>query len=451
MSSPFLYFQYLLTLFAQCLLHLQLRGSNLFFHQIISDTCASHALDSIISTDLCAAAALDHQYDFDLSHNNHYDDDDGRLLVNIDHECIVQPQIDIASAPVTNYLKTSKQCTAQTPCFCTSSHYIQHNHTQTHRRLSQDNGQFSVTWNLDLGGKEFLLESSFLKAAFEQSVKDYINNDILCSDDLSVKGAEFFGVEIVSETNKQTKKSKAVSGNGKCRGKPNKCKKPLNLNALEVEISDDDDEFRRLRKAVSGNGKCKGNVAKCKVPIQAQRSLVADDDVFDDIDDESGDKQQKIVTATNAKNEFCDVFLSSTLFDTFRERLLMAAYFNYDVDVDVISDLEGNLNLKYDVAFQPANTDGLGQIQEVALDAADPVLINPICQNTAQCFTQRGIMRQIFQYYDIAWDDNKHECLYEDINCNEEDLVTHIWMGTTPYKYTCIYVYLLKSHILCYI
>ena len=454
------------------LLFVQLRGSNFFFHQIVSGTCASHSLDSIKSTYLCAAAALDHQYNFHLYHNSHdhYHDDkrDEHLLAKIDHECALQPQIDIASTLGSDYLNTSTKCTPQTPCFCTSSYYIQHNHTQSHRRLSQDSGQFSVTWSLDLGGKEFLLESSFLKAAFEQSVKDYINNDILCSDDLSKKGVEFFGVEIVYETNKQTKKWKAVSGNGKCRGKPNKCKKPLELKALEVEIYDDDNEFRRLMadkvpiganrakvsepnkqnkkwKAVSGNGKCKGNIAACKVPIQLKRAKVSDDDVFDDIYDDLLDKQQKIVRALHAKNDFCDIFLSSTIFDAFRERLLMAAFFNYDVDVGVINDLEGNLNLQYDVTFQPANTDGLDQIKEVALDAKDPVQINPICQDATQCFTQRGIMREIFQYYDLAWDDNKHECLYEGINCNEQDLVTHIWMGKSRY------IFLLKMQILCFI
>ena len=341
---------------------------------------------------------------------------------------MLKPRPDITSIDTSYNLKTSSKCTQLTPCFCTSSYYIQHNYGLTHRKLSQDNGHFSVTWNLDLGGKESLLESSFLKAAFEQSVKDYINNDILCSDDLSKKGAEFFGVEILSETNKQTKKWKAVSGNGKCRGKPQKCKKPLNLNALEVEISDDDDS-RRLRKAVSGNGKCKGNVAKCKVPIQARRTLVADDDAFDDIDEDSSDKHHKIVTAVHAKNGFCDIFLSSTIFDAFRERLLMAAFFQYDVDVDVIDDLEGNLNLKYDVTFEPAKSDGLDQIEEVALDANEPVPINIICTESSPCFTQRAIIKGIFEYYNIAWDDSKHECLYEGINCNEEDVVTHIWMG----------------------
>ena len=285
---------------------------------------------------------------------------------------------------MSDYQKTSKLCTPQTPCFCTSSYYIQHNHTQTNRRLSQDNGQFSVTWNLDLAGKEFLLESSFLKAAFEQSIKDYINNDILCSDDLAKKGAEFLGVEINDNSVKQRKNGKAVSGNGKCRG---------DLN-------------------------------KCKVPLKVKRKEAEDDDIFF-----ANDRQRKMIKATHTKNEFCDIFLRSTIFDSFKEKLITAAFFNYDVDVNVINDLEGSLDLKYDVTFQPTDTDGLNQIDEVALDVQDPVPINPVCGDATQCSSQRGTIREIFNYFGILFDEDKHECLHQGINCNTLDMVTHIWIG----------------------
>ena len=362
----------------------------MFLHQIISGTCDSHNLDSITDDDLCSKAALEQSNVFDLSYKNHNGDyDDGYLQQKIDHECVLLPSPDVPSLDVSHNLKSPSECTPQTPCFCKSSHYFPANRTQTDRKLIQANGQFSVTWNLGLGGKEFLLESSFLKAAFEQSVKDYINNDILCSDDLSKKGAEFFGVEIVGETNKQTKRWKAVSG----------------------------------------NGKCKGNVAKCKVPIQARRTIVADDDVFDDIEDDSSDKKQKIVKAFHTKKNFCDIFLTSTIFDSFRERLLMAAHFNYDVDVNAIKDLDGHLNLQYDVTFLPEDADGLNQIEEVALDAEEPVPTSASCTDTLECSTQRSVMKRIFEYYGIAWDESKHECLYEGVNCNEVDMVTHIWMG----------------------
>ena len=287
-------------------------------------------------------------------------------------------------------------CTPQTPCFCTSSHYIQRNHTvSSHRKLSQQNGQFSVTWNLDLSGKDDLLENAFLRAAFEQSVKDYINNDILCSNDLTKKGAEFFGVEI--------------AGFSKRSGQSKKL------------------------KAVSGNGKCKGAITKCKVPLKSKKKKGDDDDVFRKI----------ATTATHAaRNDFCDIFLQSTIFDAFRERLLMAASFNYNVDVDVINDLDGNLNLQYDVSFEPASSGGLDQVDEVDLVPDEPAPINPVCQDKTQCLSQRGILKRIFEYYEVPFDDSKHECLHQGINCNEVDLVTHIWMGKYRYDVNEYYNYI---------
>jgi len=67
-----------------------------------------------------------------------------------------------------------------------------------------------------------------LRAAFGQSFKDYINNNIRCSGDINVKGADFFGVAIPVPENKRGTKWKAVSGNGKCKADVFKCQKGLN-------------------------------------------------------------------------------------------------------------------------------------------------------------------------------------------------------------------------------
>ena len=282
-----------------------------------------------------------------------------------------------------------EECTNEKPCFCSSKYYIHHNQTQPSRRNIRISGQYLVTWSLSLGGKEYLLESAFLRAGFEQSVKDYINNDILCSDDVSIKGAEFYGVEIEDIVERQLAKNMAVNG----------------------------------------NGKCKGAITKCKIPIKSKAIRVEDDDTFQNDDDEdSRKKNSKVVKATYRNDEFCDVFLSSTIFDAFEERLLTASYFNYNVNVDVINDLMGNLKLQYNVTFQPTKTDGLHQIEDVVLDPEEPIQINPTCTGS-QCLSQRDIMRKIFVYFGIPFDENKHECLYQGINCNSIDMVTHIWMG----------------------
>ena len=276
--------------------------------------------------------------------------------------------------------KIECQCTPEDPCFCTSKFFVQSSNMDRAVRNTRASGQFLVTWDLSLGQHESLLESIFLRAAFEQSVKDYINNDILCSDNIDVKGAEFFGVELPVPVLDSAGKLKAVSGNGKCKGDLSKCKKPLKV-------------------------KKEKKVGKYREPDAS-----------------------KVVKAIHSSDEFCDIFLSSTIFDAFRERLMQAATFNYNVDVDVINDLEGSLDLKYDVSFEPAAGNGLDQVDEVDMDPEEPVSINPVCTES-QCSTQKDVMRNMFNYFGIPVEENKHECLYQGINCNEEDMVTHIWMG----------------------
>lgn len=381
---------------------MKVSGSNVFSYEIISGTCSSQRLENIIKMKDCIFAAHDHGYSLHRPHSdmaiydNHID-----LQLDV---CSIQPwrdksMNDTESLSITNQDiayhinigRRKQKCTSQTPCFCSSKYYVPQYQGQAHRRDTKVNGQFLVTWSLDLAGKEHLLESDFLRAGFEQSVKDYINNDILCSDDLSIKGAEFYGVEIESSIGQNKWKNRAVSG----------------------------------------NGKCKGDIKKCKVPIKAKNKHVSDDDIFDDDDDDVGGskhKSSKVLRGTYRDEDFCDVFLSSTIFDAFEERLLTASFFNYDVDVSVINDLKGSLKLDYDVTFQSSKTDGLNQIEDVTLDAQEPVQINSTCAES-QCLSQRDVMRKIFVYFGIPFDESKHECLYQGINCSPNDMVTHIWMG----------------------
>ena len=363
----------------------QFVGSNLFLHKITHGTCTSHGLESIDDHEICALAAKFYGID---SH------DSNEEYSYLHEACSSQVELD---QPFSFYeflkkrllhwydINPQYQCAPNKLCLCTTSYYTETSSTEVHRREQNANGEYSVTWTLNLGGQESLLESDFLRAGFEQSVKDYINNDVLCSDDLNKKGAEFFGVEITTDDDDELAKNTAVSGNGKCRGQPKRCQKPIDAEALEMDLFGEEQ-----------------------------------DDFFQD--------ESKVVKAFHGRDEFCDVFLKSTIFDAFKERLLVASSFDYNVDLDVIHDLEGSLNLKYDVAFTPSKGTGLDQINRVGLDAKEPVAIKPQCA-VAQCETQRETVRTIFEYFNLRFDQSKHECLHQGINCNEENLVTHIWLG----------------------
>ena len=379
----------------------QASGSNLFLHQITSGTCESHGVENIRNNEICFLAADYHGYKY-----NHFCENCDKQAQNRQDTCLIQSRINLPSWMHESLHELSNnrirkqlrlcdsksvdcQCTPTTPCFCQSKYFVEDHDTALHRKIKKDSGEYMVTWSLSLAGKDFLLESKFLKAGFEQSVKDYINNDIFCSSNLEVKGAEFIGVEIVMRA-----------------------------------------DNRRKMRAVSGNGKCRGDIKKCKVPLKAKREQVADDDLFDDDSTRRyrAADASKVVKATHAKNEFCEIFLQSTIFDAFKERLITASFFNYNVNVDVINDLEGNLDLNYDVTFVPSNGNGLDQMDDVSLDAEEPTEIRTVCIDS-QCTSQKSVMRDIFKYFDIPFDDKKHECLYQGINCNVDNMVTHIWMG----------------------
>jgi len=116
----------------------------------------------------------------------------------------------------------------------------------------------------------------------------------------------------------------------------------------------------------------------------------------------------RVVRSTHEGADFCEVFLSSTIFDAFKERLLLASAFNYNVDVGVINGLEGIMDLKYDVSFEPAPAGGLDEVEEVDMDPDEPIPSDPVCTES-QCFTQKEVMRNIFNYFEVPTEEGKHQ------------------------------------------
>jgi len=238
-----------------------------------------------------------------------------------------------------------------------------------------------VTWSLSLGDQESLLESIYLKAGFEQSVKDFINNDIRCKGDANAKNASFLSVVFDDVSNTESGKRKAISGNGKCTWNKQACSKSLkkNKNANEELIAQ----------------------------LNASGALFRQAD----------------------KADFCEDFLKETIFDSFQKMIIAASEFDYSIDVDVLPELKGALSLQYKVEFKPAAGVGLDNVNEVDLSSNDePIEINTVCTDS-QCSSQRDTMRGIFDYFEVPFNENKHECLNIGINCDADGLVTYIWLA----------------------
>ena len=102
-----------------------------------------------------------------------------------------------------------------------------------------------------------------MRASFEQGIKDYINNDILCRDNEEFKGAKFYGVSI-------------------------------GIN----DVDESDNNSPNKRKAVSGNGICKGDLSKCKKPLKAKKKFQATLDNLDNLDNLESQKKTIRTTRT---------------------------------------------------------------------------------------------------------------------------------------------------------
>ena len=239
--------------------------------------------------------------------------------------------------------------------------------------------EYSVTWDIDLGGKDALLESDFLKAGLEYSVKDYINKKLQCEarENEDLEGASFFKVRI--ENIEDENKVKRLSGNGKCKGNRTRCKK-------------------KIKKSISDAGKHPENATGLSYGYK------------------------KFSTSDSCE---------TSIFEMFKDTLITASFFNYNVTLDVINDFAGDLKVDLNVAFQESSGDGLDQIESVSFDAEEPVEINVDCDTSCQeqRQKQRSIITNIYNSWKIPFDDNEHECLFEGINCNEQDLVTHAWLS----------------------
>lgn len=281
------------------------------------------------------------------------------------------------------------------------------NNVSRSRRLTRtdDKGEFIVKWSLSLGGKESILKSRFLKAGLEQSIKDYMNNDFKCNSQNGKEIPSLHSVEIMDFDVSTLSKNRRIEGNGKCKGDPERCKKGINsMNGESNTVEEEDDDFFEFTD---------NDEDKRKAPVLSSK-----------------------MSSTSTKNDFCELFRESTIFDSFRNIVVTTSYFNYRVDVQDVHDLMGSLTLNFNAAFQPAKGAGLMEIDSVGLQTKELLPVNTSCTES-QCITQNAVVTNIMNHFGVPFDGSKHECQFEGINCNSDDLVTYIWLS--KYYGTCIF------------
>ena len=287
---------------------------------------------------------------------------------------------------------------------------------QTDSNSSDETGEYVVDWSISLGGKESIIQSSsFLKAGLEQTIKEHINSELECDSDIDTRKTAFHSVSITNSEPMPDGKMLRIMGSSKCNGNKEKCRNKMKKVIRDADFIDDDDDSNDDNFSSIGGGASNDNDFLGK----------ENDEI---IESEHTSMMTNAMGSTLSKMEVCKKFKASRIFDVFKKILITASSFKYNVDVDVINDLSGKLSLTYNVTFKPAPATGLSQIKNIALDASEPRLISTQCLES-HCTTQRSVMRNIFNHFGINFDETKHECLHRGVNCDLNDLVTHIWIS----------------------
>ena len=247
---------------------------------------------------------------------------------------------------------------------------------------------YKVVWDIDLGGKESILESPYLKASFEQSIKDYINNKGDCTDGIYLNNAanevQFYDLEIPYPF--ETGRKLGVSGSGRCRGSSNACR-------------------REVKETQSDAGRAARNYREVNNITSTYSNSVQHRD-----------------------DDFCAAFSNTTIFDALKDRIAQASSYSYDIDVNVGTEfLTGDSIITTQVRFVPISKDGLNSINDIGMTPDDPFASGPNC-NVPQCLFQRQVVKELFFYFDLPFIEGKHECAFQGINCNNDELITYMFL-----------------------
>lgn len=251
-----------------------------------------------------------------------------------------------------------------------------------------------ISLNVDLGSKAHVIyQSPFLKAGLEQSIKDYLNLDVGCNNEILDRPA-FYSVELNGDdTQQKVSKHKDV-----CEGY----------------------EIQNATQGVENRTTCTRNYVRC----QDVGRTKCKERVFSWAAVMNKMKREYAQPSGQSKSK-CQY----SIFDFFAEKVISASRFNYNLDIEVINEIGTNFKLDYKVTFIPDQSNELNQIQGLGVNFEEPVPVTTICSRD-ECINQEQTMKRLFSHFDIAYDEEKHECLQEGINCDNENVVTFIWLST---------------------
>ena len=246
------------------------------------------------------------------------------------------------------------------------------------KTTDEDTGDFVLSLDVEVNGREDLLDSiketHYLKAGLDQSVKDFINGD--CDHD----SPSFFGVDLDLLKTEEEKDSRLLYIDDLC-----------DVTGTNLE------GFDNYKCSFSAKAICKGKRKKCQERVNKR---------FEDI-------------GKTKDTSSCD----QDIFNIFQEKVMSLSSFSYTI---LPADIN-NLREHFQVSFKfELNNVGLKEIDTISANVNNISETEDTC---LACVQQRRTLKNIYDSFNQKLDENKHICELKGINCNDQYLVTYIWLG----------------------
>jgi len=273
--------------------------------------------------------------------------------------------------------------------------YLHYDHGDTimnTERILQENNPNAengmiVTVFLTIDNFRLLTTSAFFRAALEQTLKDYVNRAPECIDRSSNKD----DLDLVSYTSFALDLAPQLLS--KMEGKKDVNKKSC------VLLGSNWGNLGNITCYIEVKTKCRGPREECKRQFNERL-----------LDNNIEEKSNK----TESQKGLCDLGLN----DLLRKKLTLFPIFTYNV-------LESESFFDFD--FQQSK-EALSNTKDIAAENNDTRTKDIECLN--QCLAQHETLQNIYSDFgeDFFYVGN-HECDHKGINCNEDNLVTSIWMS----------------------
>jgi len=257
--------------------------------------------------------------------------------------------------------------------------------TAQNRNLLEEkdpNALFDLQVNLLVGAEDakLILDTPHLKSGFEQALKDFLNPDPSCKNDHDLPSYRGIGIDLNNQPRELLSNKNDASN---CI--------LLNSNLENTE---------NIKCYIIVNSKCSGKRKEC-----AER---VNDRFLDNLKSETSKEH-------DTKKGSCGTTLPKLL-----EKITFSnAILHFEVDDSFVRE-----DAEFSFTFESSN-DRLSGAETIAEEPNITPSKAVLCSN--QCQAQHQVLQNI--YKDFGEDffySGDHECDHKGINCNKDDLVTHM-------------------------